>query len=49
MMLANIPAVFLGKAATDRLPLGALRIAAAAVYAVLGVLGLLSAFHILKP
>ena len=39
MMLANIPAVFLGHAVTRVLPLGALRIAAAVVYLALGVWG----------
>jgi putative Ca2+/H+ antiporter (TMEM165/GDT1 family) len=37
MMLANIPAVLLGHAATRRLPLNTLRIAAALTYLVLGV------------
>jgi putative Ca2+/H+ antiporter (TMEM165/GDT1 family) len=37
MMLANIPAVLLGHAATRLLPLNALRIAAALTYLVLGV------------
>jgi putative Ca2+/H+ antiporter (TMEM165/GDT1 family) len=38
MMIANIPAVFLGHAVTRVLPINALRIAAAALYLVLGVL-----------
>ena len=40
MMLANIPAVFLGHAVTRVLPINALRIAAALLYLVLGVLGI---------
>ncbi len=40
MMLANIPAVWLGERVTRILPMAALRIAAAAVYLILGVLGL---------
>jgi len=40
MMLANIPAVFLGHAVTRVLPTNALRIAAAALYLALGVLGI---------
>jgi putative Ca2+/H+ antiporter (TMEM165/GDT1 family) len=40
MMLANIPAVFLGHNITRVLPLGALRIAAAVVYLGLGIWGL---------
>jgi putative Ca2+/H+ antiporter (TMEM165/GDT1 family) len=40
MMLANIPAVFLGNAVTRVLPLGALRIAAAVVYLGLGIWGI---------
>jgi putative Ca2+/H+ antiporter (TMEM165/GDT1 family) len=40
MMLANIPAVFLGHAVTRVLPLGALRIAAAVVYLGLGLWGI---------
>jgi putative Ca2+/H+ antiporter (TMEM165/GDT1 family) len=39
MMLANIPAVFLGHNVTRVLPIGALRVAAALVYLVLGLLG----------
>ena len=39
MMLANIPAVFLGHAVTRVLPINALRIAAAVLYLILGVLG----------
>ena len=40
MMLANIPAVFLGDAVTRVLPINLLRYAAAAVYLVLGIWGL---------
>ncbi len=40
MMLANIPAVFLGHAATRVLPIALLRYAAAAVYLALGLWGL---------
>ena len=40
MMLANIPAVFLGHAVTRILPINALRIAAAVLYLILGVVGL---------
>jgi len=39
MMLANIPAVFLGHAVTRVLPINALRIAAAVLYLILGVVG----------
>jgi putative Ca2+/H+ antiporter (TMEM165/GDT1 family) len=40
MMLANIPAVYLGQAVTRVLPIGALQLIAAAVYLVLGLWGL---------
>jgi len=40
MMIANIPAVFLGHAVTRVLPIHALRIAAAAVYCGLGLWGI---------
>lgn len=40
MMLINVPAVFFGDALTRLVPLKVVRIAAAAVFAVLGVLGL---------
>ena len=40
MMLANIPAVFLGHAVTRVLPINALRIAAAVLYLILGVIGI---------
>jgi putative Ca2+/H+ antiporter (TMEM165/GDT1 family) len=39
MMLANIPAVLLGHAVTRVLPINALRIAAAVLYLILGVVG----------
>jgi Ca2+/H+ antiporter, TMEM165/GDT1 family len=38
MLLANAPVVFLGKAFADRLPLKAIHLAAAVLFAVLGVL-----------
>lgn len=40
MMLANIPAVIIGDRIADRLPVRAIRIAAAAVFAILGVVTL---------
>jgi putative Ca2+/H+ antiporter (TMEM165/GDT1 family) len=40
MMLANIPAVLIGDRIADRLPVKAIRITAAAVFAVLGILTL---------
>jgi Ca2+/H+ antiporter, TMEM165/GDT1 family len=40
MMLANIPAVLIGNSVADRLPAKAIRMAAAIVFAVLGVLTL---------
>lgn len=40
MLVANAPVVMLGKLAADRLPLKAIRIGAAAVFAVLGVVTL---------
>lgn len=42
MMLANAPAVFLGQAMADRLPLKAIRIVAAAAFAAIGVWVLVS-------
>jgi Ca2+/H+ antiporter, TMEM165/GDT1 family len=44
MLLANAPVVFLGKAFADRLPMGAIHRAAAALFAVLGLVFLLRAF-----
>ena len=40
MMLANIPAVLIGRRAADRLPLKAIRITAAAAFAALGAITL---------
>jgi Ca2+/H+ antiporter, TMEM165/GDT1 family len=42
MLLVNVPTVFLGKAASARIPFRAVRIAAAALFAVLGVWVLLA-------
>lgn len=47
MMLANVPAVFLGEKATKVVPLKYVRLGAALVFAVLGVLALAAAF--LRP
>ena len=47
MMIANVPAVFLGEAATKVVPLRYVRIAAAAVFALIGLSVLFAAF--LKP
>lgn len=44
MMLANVPAVFLGEAVTRVVPLSAVRIAAAIVFAAIGVWVLYNAF-----
>jgi len=41
MLLADLPAVFLGRLASDRLPFAAIRLFAAAVFAALGVASLL--------
>jgi putative Ca2+/H+ antiporter (TMEM165/GDT1 family) len=38
MMLANIPVVLIGERIADRLPIRAIRIAAAVMFAVLGVM-----------
>lgn len=43
MMIANIPAVFLGQAVTKVLPIKSLRFGAAAVYLVLGLWGIAAA------
>jgi Ca2+/H+ antiporter, TMEM165/GDT1 family len=40
MMIANVPAVLLGNAAADRLPLRAVRVIAAGLFAALGALAL---------
>ena len=47
MMIANVPAVFLGEAATKVVPLRYVRIAAAVVFALIGLSVLFAAF--LKP
>lgn len=44
MMIANVPVVFLGSKATARLPLRAVRLVAAVIFAVLGVAAFLK-FH----
>ena len=46
MMIADVPAVLLGEAATKIVPLNVVRIIAAAVFAMIGVGVLLSAYHI---
>jgi putative Ca2+/H+ antiporter (TMEM165/GDT1 family) len=46
MMLANVPAVLLGEAATRVIPLQVVRIVAAAIFAVIGAWVLLSAFRL---
>jgi putative Ca2+/H+ antiporter (TMEM165/GDT1 family) len=46
MMLANVPAVLLGEAATRVVPLNVVRMIAAGVFALLGAWVLLAAFHI---
>ena len=47
MMVANIPAVLLGEAATKVVPLNVVRIVAAAIFAAIGVWVLLAAFHVI--
>jgi putative Ca2+/H+ antiporter (TMEM165/GDT1 family) len=47
MMLANVPVVLVGEAAASKLPLKAIRIAAAAIFVVLGVMVLLRAGHVI--
>ena len=44
MMIANVPAVFLGDRITRVLPMTAIRIAAAAIFAILGIWALLDLF-----
>jgi putative Ca2+/H+ antiporter (TMEM165/GDT1 family) len=44
MMIANVPAVFLGEAATSVVPLRYVRIAAAVVFALIGASVLAAAF-----
>lgn len=46
MLIADVPAVFLGEAATKVVPLQYVRIAAAILFAILGIWVVLSAFHI---
>jgi putative Ca2+/H+ antiporter (TMEM165/GDT1 family) len=43
MMVANVPVVLFGEAAANRVPLAAMRFAAAAIFIVLGLAGLASA------
>ena len=45
MVLANAPAVFLGKAFSDRLPMRAIHYVASALFLILGVIFLVRAFH----
>jgi putative Ca2+/H+ antiporter (TMEM165/GDT1 family) len=45
MMLANTPVIFLGNAFADRLPLKAVHYAAAALFAVVGVIFIVRAVH----
>jgi len=47
MMIANVPAVFLGEAATKVIPLNVVRIVAAVIFALIGVWVLLAAFGVL--
>jgi Ca2+/H+ antiporter, TMEM165/GDT1 family len=44
MMIANVPVVFLGKAFADRLPLKAIHVGAAALFAILGIIFLARAY-----
>jgi putative Ca2+/H+ antiporter (TMEM165/GDT1 family) len=46
MLIADVPAVFLGEAATRIVPLNAVRLAAAAIFALIGVWVLLAAFGV---
>jgi putative Ca2+/H+ antiporter (TMEM165/GDT1 family) len=46
MMIADVPAVLLGEAATKIVPLKYVRIAAASIFALIGVWVLLAAFHL---
>ena len=48
MMIANVPAVYLGHGFSRRLPLGALRIAAAVVYLGLGLWGMATAAGLVR-
>lgn len=45
MMLANVPVVLVGEIAASRLPLKAIRIAAACIFLALGIMVLLNASH----
>jgi putative Ca2+/H+ antiporter (TMEM165/GDT1 family) len=47
MMIANVPAVFLGEAATKVIPLSVVRIIAAGIFALIGAWVLLAAFGVL--
>jgi Ca2+/H+ antiporter, TMEM165/GDT1 family len=47
MMIANVPAVYLGEAATKVVPLNIVRIVAAVIFALIGVWVLLGAFGVL--
>lgn len=47
MMLANVPVVLLGEAAATRLPLKAIRMVAAGIFVVLGLLVLMRVAHVL--
>jgi len=44
MMIANVPVVFLGKAFADRLPLKAIHVGAAVLFAILGIVFLARAY-----
>jgi putative Ca2+/H+ antiporter (TMEM165/GDT1 family) len=44
MLIANVPVVFLGKAFADRLPLKAIHIGAAVLFAILGIVFLARAY-----
>jgi putative Ca2+/H+ antiporter (TMEM165/GDT1 family) len=46
MMLANVPAVLMGEAATRVVPLKVVRIVAASIFALIGVWVLLAALRI---
>ena len=46
MMIANVPAVLMGEAATRVVPLNIVRIIAAAIFGLIGVWVLLAAFHV---
>jgi putative Ca2+/H+ antiporter (TMEM165/GDT1 family) len=46
MLIADVPAVFLGEAATKIVPLSVVRVVAAGIFGLIGVWVLLAAFHI---